>query len=271
MKNHEENRTKRPLKIDVKSCKTQTETVRKSGHRADIPRASRCFLLFQEKRRKGSCSSRCSQWPRSRSLSYFYPCRHIHYTYIYNYYSLSTYICITTTLIDDMLLSRSSNVYVHIMYRSSIVRPLYTRISRCRDAGAHAYYETGSTLFYILSFTYLILLLFFFFLFNFLFLKIAAHCCDVVCLQGRELLLRCQWLHSSLAPCHFMLQSPSPPPPPLFHPFAYDTSRRAVMPSRATPPERENERFPREKRVVVKSKRFPLLYTVGGWAHGCPV
>lgn len=83
MKDHEENRTKRPLKIDVKSCKTQTETVRKSGHRADIPRASRCFLLFQEKRRKGSCSSRCSRWPRSRSLSYFYPCRHIHYTYIY--------------------------------------------------------------------------------------------------------------------------------------------------------------------------------------------
>ena len=92
---------KKCLKIDVKSCKTQTATVRKSGFRADIPRASRCFLLFQEKRRKGSCSSRCSRWPRSRSLSYFYPCRHIHYTYIYIIIILSLhYIYVITITLD---------------------------------------------------------------------------------------------------------------------------------------------------------------------------
>lgn len=96
---------KKCLKIDVKSCKTQTATVRKSGFRADIPRASRCFLLFQEKRRKGSCSSRCSRWPRSRSLSYFYPCRHIHYTYIYIIIILSLHIYVSLPLWSTIFFS----------------------------------------------------------------------------------------------------------------------------------------------------------------------
>lgn len=180
---------------------------------------------------------------------------------MYHYHSDRRYVTIT-------LIQRICTYHVSFVYRETIVHT-HLAVQRC---GCTRILRNGiDIVLYSLFHISYSSTVFFFFLFDFLFLKIAAHCCDVVCLQSRELLLRCQWLHSSLAPCHFMLQSPSPPPPPLFHPFAYDTSRRAVMPSRATPPERENERFPREKRVVVKSKRFPLLYTVGGWAHGCPV
>lgn len=194
------------------------------------------------------------------------------YIYIYIIIILSLHIYVSLPLWSTICYYHAHPTY---MYISCIVRLSWdhcTHASRGAEMRVHTHITKRDRHCSIFSLSHILFFYcFFFFLFDFLFLKIAAHCCDVVCLQSRELLLRCQWLHSSLAPCHFMLQSPSPPPPPLFHPFAYDTSRRAVMPSRATPPERENERFPREKRVVVKSKRFPLLYTVGGWAHGCPV
>ena len=129
---------------------------------------------------------------------------YIHYTYIYNYYySLSTYICITTTLIDDMLFCHAHPTYICTYHVSFVNRKtiVHTHLVSRRDARAHAYCETGSTLFYI--FLFLISCSssssssFFslsFFWFGFLFLEIAAHCCDVVCLQSRELLMRCQWL-----------------------------------------------------------------------------
>lgn len=162
-------------------------------------------------------------------LKLFLPMSAYSYTYIYNYYySLSTYICITTTLIDDMLLSRSSNVYVHIMYRSSIARPLYTHLATQRCACTRILRNGIDIL--IFSLYHLVLLS----LFCFLFLKVAAQCCDVVCLQV-ESYYHCAAIgFSSLAPCHLTLQNHPPPPPPAAAAAAtvpldpaYDNSRRA--------------------------------------------